>query len=510
MERYWNLIHAVLLKLLHIIGWLILFPFRLVAVAHGLLALGALHISRLEKLYIYTIIKNIISNFFTATNDEFEKQRLKHIHVCGMTGAGKSSLIECLINGNIRRKQGFLLIEPHAELADRVLHNKHFALGHASKSYKNLRVFDFEKSRPSALNIFKLPLPKNSVNKQQFIEGLSADIADAFAANMQPEPNEAMLAMLRNLLTISFFYPQANLMTLVDFLSSESRWHEQLQNTVDKINSAALNRYYRDEFHSPLARKTKEALRIRLLNFLSSQAMCRAFCADTCEINFSDILENNHFAIVKASGAVLGSYQSKTISSLILNLLNKYAFLRIIEDKGKAPFYVYIDEVQYYLTKSLEESVVGLRKTGISFTLAQQHFHQVGISQNKQKTLVNESGVKIYGQLQWEDQKVAHAIIHTDNKDDFEKLIAGEFWVKVGSKKAVKTHFPHKFSIKKEAFGKSWFGNAYMKHRQYDSLIRHLAPPNKPNYHYSVVQQPIPLTHKRKSNFSLHGVPPPT
>lgn len=489
---------------------MIAFPFRLIAVTHGLLSLLLLRITRLEKLYVYTIIKNIISNFFSATDDDFEKQRLKHTHICGMTGAGKSSLIEFLIDGNIRRKQGFLLIEPHAELADRVLHNKYFALDHSSKSYKNLRVFDFEKGLPPALNIFKLPLPKNSLNKQQFIEGLSADIADAFAANMQPEPNEAMLAMLRNLLSAGFYHPQANMMTLVDFLSSESVWHEQLQNTVDKINSVVLNRYYRDEFHSPLARKTKEALRIRLLNFLSNRAIYKAFCSDICEINFPDILANNQFAIVKASGSILGSYQSKTISSLILNLLNKYAFLRIIEDKSKTPFYVYIDEVQHYLTKSLEESVTGLRKTGISFTLAQQHFHQVGISQNQQKTLVNESGVKIYGQLQWEDQKVAHAIIHTDNKDDFEKLKVGEFWVKVGSKQALKSHFPHKFSIKKEAFGKSWFGNAYMKHRQYDSLSEYLVSPNKANYHYTVNQQPVPSTLKCKSNFSLHGVPPPT
>lgn len=480
------------------------------AITHGLLSLGVLHITGLEKFYIYSIIKNIISNFFTATDDNFEKQRLKHVHVCGMTGAGKSSLIEFLIDGNIRRKQGFLLIEPHAELAGRVLHNKRFALDHSSGSYKNLKVFDFEKSQPPALNIFKLTLPKISYLKQQVIEGLSSDIADAFASNMQPEPNDAMLAMLRNLLTVGFYHPHANLMTLVDFLSQDSSWHEQLQNTVEKVNSVALKRYFRDEFYSSLARKTKEALRIRLLNFLSSQAMYRTFCANTCEVNFSDILANNQFAVVKASGAVLGSYQSKTISSLILNLLNKYAFFRIIEGNSKTPFYVYIDEIQHYLTRSLEESVTGLRKTGISFTLAQQHFHQVGISQNQQKTLVNESGIKIYGQLHWEDQRVAHAIIHTENKDDFEKLKAGEFWVKVGNKKVVKTHFPHKFSIKAESFGRAWFSNAYMKHKQYNSLSEFLDSQNRTKRYYSVAQQPIPSKKPYKSNFSLHGVPPPT
>src|SRR5438552_231228 len=44
-----------------------------------------------------------------------------HMHVIGSSGSGKSRLLEWMMRGDIKNRQGFCLIDPHGELYDTVV-----------------------------------------------------------------------------------------------------------------------------------------------------------------------------------------------------------------------------------------------------------------------------------------------------------------------------------------------------------------------------------------------------
>lgn len=50
-----------------------------------------------------------------------EKGRMRHMYITGMTGTGKSTIIENMLKDDIESGRGVILIDPHGELVDNVL-----------------------------------------------------------------------------------------------------------------------------------------------------------------------------------------------------------------------------------------------------------------------------------------------------------------------------------------------------------------------------------------------------
>ncbi|MBI4650158.1 DUF87 domain-containing protein, partial [Candidatus Desantisbacteria bacterium] len=50
-----------------------------------------------------------------------KKDRPGHMYIIGKTGTGKSTLISHLIKSDIQNNEGFALIDPHGDLAEKIL-----------------------------------------------------------------------------------------------------------------------------------------------------------------------------------------------------------------------------------------------------------------------------------------------------------------------------------------------------------------------------------------------------
>ncbi len=458
-----------MLSLFRSLTWILLLPFRLLALVYAVSALVLLYSFGLGRAYITSIIRNIASNFFVPSSFELDKHRLKHTHILGATGSGKSSTLEFLIDQNIHKGQGLLLIEPHGELGKRVLHNARFSLRHPSKAYKKIVFLNFDDVAP-ALNLFKLPLPQKPKLQQSFIDGLSTDLADAFCMNMKPKPSEAQFIMLRNIIMAGFHMENMTFMDMVKMLSSDEDITAHYQQALQQLSSPPLRQYFLTDFVASSAKRTKEALRLRLTSLIIPVPLYTSLCATECSIDFEAILAENKYVIVKASAPLLGSYEAQTIGNLIVNLFNKYAFERLITGKACDPFFVYLDEAQHYINPSIQRGLTGVRKTGLNYTLAHQELVQEEMTPAEQKTIVHNTAVKMYGGLQWKDQKEAAAILRLSNPTKLDNVRAGQFIVKAGNQEPITRSFPSKFAIPFKAFGRGWFINAYMKRRQFSAL----------------------------------------
>ncbi|WP_069188800.1 helicase HerA domain-containing protein [Candidatus Terasakiella magnetica] len=423
------------------------------------------------QAYIAVIFKNILSNFFASWQLRLDKERLKHTHILASTGGGKSSAITFLIDENVRKNKGFLLIEPHGEMVQRILSNKRFSLAHPSKAYKQLVYLNFDEDPPQ-LNVFKLPLPKNPNIRQAFIDGLASELTDALGHNMQPVLTEAQYVMLRNIFIAGFYLPQATFQGIVKLLSTEGNL--LLPQLISQLPTPPLQDYFTNDFLSGNARRTRDALRLRLNNFLIPRQIYQSFCASECEVDFAAILAENKFVVVRATTSLLGNYEAKTIGNIIHNLLSKYAFERLLSGKPCNPFFAYFDEAQHYLNGSVHRGLTGARKTGLNYTLAHHELNQEGISPQQQRSIVNNCNVKIYGNLKWKDQKEAAAILRLEKPEMIERLRPGEFFIKAGKNRVGLKRFPFKFAIKKEAFGRGWLFNAFARWEETKKLLDYL------------------------------------
>jgi mannitol/fructose-specific phosphotransferase system IIA component (Ntr-type) len=344
------------------------------------------------------------------------------------------------------------------------------------------------------MNLFNLPLPRNEKLRVSFIDGLATELADAFCMNMKPTSTEAQYIMLRNILIAGLHMQGATFNDLIAILLPDAT--ATINKAISQITSPILKQYFQTDFQSASTKRTKEALRLRLTNLVIPQSLFASLCAKECSVNFDSILADNMFVIVKASAPLLGAYQAQTIGNIIVNLLNKYAFERLTSGKETKQFFVYLDEAQYYINSAIQRTLTGVRKTGLCYTLAHQEFCQEAMTPAQQKTIINNTLVKMYGNLQWKDRKEASAILGLDSQTAIENLQAGQFIVKAGRHRATMKHFPSKFAVPNHAFGKGYIFNAYMTYQECSCLKtyigqRHTEPESLQLFQTDIVTSPV-------------------
>lgn len=491
---------------LKIVGLILSIFCKAAAIPLGYFALFLMYVSGLRRNLLFWFLKSTLDSIWNLKWLLIERERAKHIQLIGATGSGKTTALQCLIDRSIRSQTGFLLIDSRGSLPERVIANKRFSLTNRKKHYQKLVYLDFE-SNPPDFNVLNAPLSGDNIYQQNQAETLAEELTEALSTNMRPQPNEAQQNLLKNLLVVGILGQNTTMLDILHWLGSENNeHHQQLYSIVQSLQSAPIKRYFDEDFQSGLLVKTKEALRNRLSSLLTPQQLYRSLCAKTCSLDFSQILNQNKYVVVKASSAVLGSYPARTISNLVLSLLYFHGFRRLVTNEKTTPFHVYIDELEYFANQSLVQSLKSARQTGISYCLSYQELNQSGISTGLQKTINREAAVKIIGQLRADEQKSAVSLIGSNDNRAFEKLKAGQFWVKAGRTEPFQMSFPGKFAAHKSRFGNWWTGRMFMSKKQTSQLLEHVNPKSSDlNYQWPHFNHSKPISPA--SNFSPHGIP---
>lgn len=491
---------------LKVIGGTLSVLCKILAIPLGYFALFLMYACGLRRYPLFWMLKSTLDSIWNLKWLLIERERAKHIQLIGATGSGKTTALQCLIDRSIRSQTGFLLIDSRSSLPERVAANKRFCVTNRKKHYRNLVYLDFE-SNPPAFNVLNVPLSGDNLKQQNQAETLAEDLTEALSTNMRPQPNEAQQNLLKNLLVVGILGQNTTMLDILNWLGAKDNAHQQqLNSIVQNIPSITLKRYFNEDFQSGLLVKTKEALRNRLSSLLTPQQLYRSLCAKSCSVDFSQILNQNMYVVVKASSAVLGNYPARTISNLVLSLLYFHGFKRLVSNEKTTPFHVYIDELEYFANQSLIQSLKSARQTGISYCLSYQELNQSGISTGLQKTINREAAVKIIGQLRADEQKSAVSLIGSNDNRAFEKLKAGQFWVKAGRAEPFKMSFPGRFAAHKSKFGCWWSGRAFMRKKQTSQLLEHVNPQSSDsNYQWPHSNHSKPLSSV--PNFSPHGIP---
>jgi Cdc6-like AAA superfamily ATPase len=313
-----------------------------------------------------------------------EEDRKIHFYIVGASGTGKSKFIEFLIRQDIKKGNGFGVIDPHGDLIKDVKGYLALALPREELEEKLVLIDPTDERYTVAFN----PLEK--------IEGVSsaeiaAELVEAFKKIWIDSWGARMEDLLRNTL-IALIEAELTLDNLPRFLIDE----DFRGNVLERVTHPIAKRYFQ-RFNS-LSPKTREEWMESTLNkvnaFLSDDRIREIFSYQKSSFNLREIMDNKKILLVKLDRGRLKE-NGDLLGSLLMTKIRMAAFSRSDVPKEKRiPFYLYIDEFQNFATEEFIDTLSEARKYGLVLIMAHQNLSQ--LPKNLQDSILANCGIQCY------------------------------------------------------------------------------------------------------------------
>ncbi len=310
------------------------------------------------------------------------KARAAHTYVVGITGQGKSKLLEHMLFQDITQGRGCGLLDPHSDLASDTL--RYLATWHdkscMDRPYlhhrKNLeRIIYFDPSRTDFI------LPFNVLATPFGTYETAQNVVEAFRRTWPQSLAEA--PQFSNIALAALITLIENNLSLVEMhhLLTDQDFREALLSNVSNSEVVAFfhDRYDRWGREAPLMR---ESTLNKVAAFTFNPQLRFILGGRENVLDFRRIMDEGQVLIVD-----LGRCDPETrrlLGSLIVTGLELAALSRkdIARTEARRPFYFYIDEFQDFCAnagsiKTFSQILSECRKFGLHLTLAHQTLSQL-------------------------------------------------------------------------------------------------------------------------------------
>ena len=284
--------------------------------------------------------------------------RLRHLHIIGKTGVGKSTLMANLMLQDIAAGRGFALIDPHGDLAIDV--RRYLGARHPE-------TIELGPASTLTVNPFRLGTRAHP-SRSRLASALVSIFHAIWAESWGPRLEQLLRA---GVLAVSF-HPEASLSLLARFLFEESVRTRVLERVTDDV----VRSFWEVEFASYPARLQAEAL-APVHNKLGAIVMhprLRSLVAGVrSRFDPETIITKQHILLVSTPASDLGDDGSRLFGALVFALLQLAAWQR----PSQKLFTVYADEVQRFVTGTFATTLSEARKFGLAITMAHQYLDQL-------------------------------------------------------------------------------------------------------------------------------------
>lgn len=288
------------------------------------------------------------------------EQRMRHTHIIGATGTGKSTLLLNLIMQDIEKGRGCAVLDPHGDLVDEVI----------SRIPEN-RMRDVLLIDPSDASF---PVSFNILHAHSEIEKnvLSSDLVAIFR-KLSTSWGDAMNSIFAHaILAFLESTEGGTLMDLRRFLVEKS-----FRDTFLKTVSDPSERYYWSKEYPLIKSSSIGPILTRLDTFLRPK-LIRNMVAQRKSIHFEHLMDTHKILLLKVSQGLIGTENSYLLGSMFVAKLHQTALARQAQSSAsRKNFQVYIDEFQHFLTPSMVHILSGARKYHLGLILAHQDMQQL-------------------------------------------------------------------------------------------------------------------------------------
>ncbi|MDN3581886.1 type IV secretory system conjugative DNA transfer family protein [Mucilaginibacter flavus] len=344
-------------------------------------------------------------------------QRLKHLHIIGGTGMGKSTLLHSLIAQDITQGIGCCVLDPHGDLIDLVL-----------KSIPQERIDDVVLIDPSDS---EYPVGLNILQAHSDIERelLASDLVALFK-RFSTSWGDQLHSVLANAI-MAFLYntKPGHIGDLRKFLIEPSFRSAILSTCTDE----ELVYYWQKEY--PLLKTSSiGSILTRLDSFLRPKSI-RSMVAQHQGLDFHDLMNSNKIVLVKLAQGLIGSENSYLLGALIVAKLQQAALARQQQEAStRTPFFCYIDEFHHFVTPSLNTILSGARKFFLGLVCVHQDMQQLQrVDNDIASSLMSNVGTRICFRLGDTDAKRMQEGFSGFGADDFQNLPVGNAIARVNT-----------------------------------------------------------------------------
>lgn len=294
-------------------------------------------------------------------------ERLRHVHVLGQTGTGKSSTLAAIAYGLARRGEGGLIVDSHGELCSRVL-------AELPESARDrvwlIRCGDIE--NPVPVN----PLAEaDPVRRDIAIADIGAMFQILFDKKetgiVGPRFIERVAMTLRAL--CAAHGDRASLLD-VPLATADEQF---MGRAVAKSGNDRLKAWWKT---SQLEKQSNEHGQVlawvnsKFESLAGTTAMRAVLGSGANAVDFGEAMDTGKIILLDLSKAELGESASRLLGFLYLDRVWRAALQRSRRD---APFTVMVDEAHTLIAGALTDMLAEGRKFGLSVVLAHQYLAQL-------------------------------------------------------------------------------------------------------------------------------------
>jgi len=318
------------------------------------------------------------------------RDRLAHIHILGRTGMGKSTLLETLMLADLRVGNGFALLDPHGDLAARILDQA-----------RELRAADLVEFDPAERPVGYNPLRAADPARRYLV---AAGLISAFRKVWADFWGPRMEHILRQALLTLAEFPRATLLDLPRLLT-DAKFRSLV---VARVSDEQVRAFWGAEFERYAKQFRNEAV-APILNkagaFLASPLIRAVLGARDNGLDLRKIMDEGKVVVATLAKGRLGEDASSLLGALLVSGFEAAALSRQDLPEGqRRDFYLYIDEVQNVATLSLAGLLQEARKYRLGLVMAHQYLDQ--LEERLQRAILGSVGTLIAFRVGVRDAKV--------------------------------------------------------------------------------------------------------
>lgn len=344
-----------------------------------------------------------------------DEMRLKHIHIIGGTGMGKSTLLQNLIFQDITQGNGIAVLDPHGDLIDSIL-----AIIPPSRINDVVLIDPFDSEYPVGFNILKA---HSDIEK----ELLSTDLVGLFR-RFSTSWGDQMNSVLAN--AIMAFVESSKGGTLIDLrrFLIEKPFRDQFLETV---HDEAVVYYWKHEY--PLLKGTSLGSILTRLDAFLRPKLIRNMVSQKKGLDFEQIMDSKKIVLVKLSEGLIGAENSFLLGAFMMAKLQQTAMARQVKSLAqRTPFYCYIDEFHHFISPSMSAILSGGRKYGLGLVLCHQGMEQVSkYDAELASSLLSNAGTRICFRMGDDAKKFQDGFSYF-TAADLQNLDTGEAIARIG------------------------------------------------------------------------------
>jgi hypothetical protein len=289
-------------------------------------------------------------------------QRVRHMHVIGASGTGKSTFLFNLIRQDIQNGEGVAVLDPHGDLVDQIL-----------GIIPPERIGDVVLIDPADLEYsigFNILSAHSELEKNLLASDLVSvfeRLSTAWGDQMGSVLNHAILAFLES-------SRGGTLADLQRFLIEPGFRAEFLKTVQDP----QILYYWQKGFAQLSGNKSIGPILTRLETFLGPKPLRYMVSQKENRLDFAKIMDGGKILLAKLAQGTFGEKNSYLLGTLLVGKLQLTAMSRQhMRESERRDFWLYIDEFHNFITPSMAEILTGARKYRLGLVLAHHELRQL-------------------------------------------------------------------------------------------------------------------------------------